>query len=135
MKILIDTNILLDVALKRAEFYADSVKVLDWAELNPKQAAVAWHSISNIAYLVKQDARAFIADLLLFVEVVAGDTSTVRQALAMPTKDLEDALQASAAIEFGADLIVTRDVKDYKQLPIKTLTPAAFAAAYMSKLE
>jgi predicted nucleic acid-binding protein len=135
MKILIDTNILLDVALERAEFYADSVKVLDWAELNPKQASVAWHSISNIAYLLKQDARAFLAELLLFVEVAAGNTSSVRQALAMPTKDLEDALQTSAAIEFGADLIVTRNIKDYKQLPIKTLTPTAFAAAYMSKLE
>jgi predicted nucleic acid-binding protein len=135
MKILIDTNILLDVALARPEFYADSAKVLDWAELNPKQAAVAWHSISNIAYLVKQDVRAFIADLLLFVEVVAGDTSTVRQALAMQTKDLEDALQASAAIEFGADMIVTRNVKDYKQLPIKTLTPTAFVAAFMPNLE
>jgi predicted nucleic acid-binding protein len=133
MKILIDTNILLDVALERTEFYADSVKVLDWAELNPKQAAVAWHSISNIAYLLKQDARAFLADLLLFIEVAAGNTSSVRQALAMPTKDLEDALQVSAAIEFGADMIVTRDVKHFKQLPIKTMTPSAFTAKYTTQ--
>ena len=133
MKILIDTNILLDVALARPAFYADSARVLDWAELNPKQAAVAWHSISNIAYLVKKDARAFIEDLLLFMEVAAGDTATVRQALAMPTKDLEDALQASAAIEFGAELIVTRDVKDYKKLPIQVMTPAAFAAQYRNE--
>jgi predicted nucleic acid-binding protein len=131
MKILIDTNILLDVALKRPEFFADSSVVLDWAELNPKQASVAWHSISNLAYIVKQDARSFIADLLTFIEVAAGDTSTVRQALAMPTKDLEDALQASAAIAFGADIIVTRDVTDFKKLPIKAMTPSEFASAYM----
>ena len=84
MKILIDTNILLDIALKRTEFLNDSSAVIDWAELNPKQAAVAWHSISNIAYIVKQDVRSFISDLLTFVEVAAGDTNTVRQALAMP---------------------------------------------------
>jgi predicted nucleic acid-binding protein len=131
MKILIDTNILLDVALSRTEFLPDSAAVIDWAELNPKQAAVAWHSISNLAYIVKQDARNFIADLLAFVEVAAGDTATVRQALAMPTRDLEDALQASAAIAFGADIIVTRDVADFKKLPIKAMTPAAFAKAYM----
>jgi predicted nucleic acid-binding protein len=131
MKILIDTNILLDVALRRPEFFADSSAVLDWAELNPKQASVAWHSISNLAYIVKQDARSFIADLLTFIEVAAGDTSTVRQALAMPTKDLEDALQASAAIAFGADIIVTRDVTDFKKLPIKAMTPSEFASAYM----
>jgi predicted nucleic acid-binding protein len=132
VKILVDTNVLLDVALKRREFFADSAKVLDWAELNPKQAAIAWHSVSNIAYLVKQDARGFIADLLAFVEVAAGDTATVRQALAMPTRDLEDALQASAAIAFGADLIITRDAADYKKLPITAITPAKFAIEYMS---
>jgi predicted nucleic acid-binding protein len=131
MKILIDTNVLLDIALRRDEFFADSAAVIDWAELNPKQAAIAWHTISNIAYLVKQDARAFIADLLTFVEVAAGDTATVRQALAMPTKDLEDALQASAAIGFGADIIVTRDVGDFKKLPIKAMTPSQFAREYM----
>jgi predicted nucleic acid-binding protein len=131
MKILIDTNILLDIALERSEFFAESSAVIDWAELNPKQASVAWHSISNLAYIAKQDVRGFVADLLTFVEVAAGDTSTVRQALAMPTKDLEDALQASAAIAFGAVMIVTRDVADYRKLPIKTMTPSDFAATYM----
>ena len=131
MKILIDTNILLDVALKREEFLQDSAAVIDWAELNPKQAAVAWHSISNLAYIVKQDPRGFITDLLTFVEVAAGGTSTVRQALAMPTRDLEDALQASAAITFGADIIVTRDISDFKKLPIQAMTPADFVATYM----
>jgi predicted nucleic acid-binding protein len=131
MKILIDTNILLDIALTRTEFLADSTAVMDWAELNPKQASVAWHSISNLAYIVKQDVREFIADLLVFVEVAAGDTSTVRQALAMPTKDLEDALQASAAITFRADVIVTRNVADFRKLPIKAMTPAQFARTYM----
>jgi len=131
VKILIDTNLLLDVALNRQPFFADSARVLDWAEANPKQAAVAWHSVSNLAYLVKQDARKFLGELLAFVEVAAGDTATVRQALAMPTRDLEDALQAGAALEFGADLVVTRNPADYKKLPIKAVTPAEFVAQYL----
>ena len=132
MKVLIDTNVLLDVALNRQQFVADSAKVLDWAEMNPKQAAIAWHSVANVAYLVKQDARAFLAELLAFVEVAAGDTATVRQALAMPTNDFEDALQASAAIGFGADIIVTRNTSDYKKLPIIAMTPTRFVADYMA---
>lgn len=131
MKILIDTNVFLDVALNRAEWVVDSAKVLDWAEVNPKQAAIAWHSVANVAYLVKQDAREFIADLLTFVEVAAGDTATIRQALAMPTSDFEDALQASAAIGFGADIIVTRNTSNYKKLPIAAMTPTKFVAEYM----
>lgn len=128
MKILIDTNVLLDVLLRRDPFFADSARVLDWAELNPRQAAVAWHTISNVAYLAKQDARGFLVDLLDFVDVVAAGTAAVRHALAMPARDLEDALQAAAAITFGAEYVVTRDVADYKRLPVRVLTPAAFAA-------
>ena len=135
MKILIESNILLDVALRREAFLKDSAAVIDWAELNPKQACVAWHSLSNLAYIVKQDARSFIADLLVFVEVAAGDTATVRQALAMPIKDLEDALQASAAIHFGADIIVTRDIAGFKKLPIRAISPAEFAKTYMANAE
>lgn len=133
MKILIDTNILLDVALGRQPFFEHSAQVLDWAEQHPRQAAVAWHSISNLAYLVKQDARAFIADLLVFAEVAAGNTASVRQALAMPTKDFEDALQASAAIHFGADFIVTRNVSDFKKLPIAAITPAQFVDRFLGE--
>lgn len=125
----------MDVALNRVHFIADSAKVLDWAEMHPKQAAIAWHSVANVAYLVKQDARAFLAELLAFVEVAAGDTATVRQALAMPTKDFEDALQASAAIGFGADIIVTRNVSDYKKLPITAMTPTRFVADYVTDEE
>jgi predicted nucleic acid-binding protein len=131
MKILIDTNILLDIALRREPFFGDSVRVLDWAESNPQQAAIAWHTVSNVAYLLKQDARGFLSDLLLFVEVAAGSTSTVRQALMMQTPDVEDALQVGAAITFGADLVVTRDVSDYKRLPIKVITPSGFASQYL----
>ena len=50
----------------------------------------------------------------------------------MPTRDLEDGLQAAAAIRFGADLIVTRDSADFKKLPITAVTPAQFIAEYIA---
>ena len=43
MRVLIDTDILIDVALKRAEFYRDSNRVLAWVETGGGQAAIAWH--------------------------------------------------------------------------------------------
>jgi len=51
MRILLDADVLLDVALKRQAFLAASQEVLRWAEGEPGQAAVAWHTLSNIAYL------------------------------------------------------------------------------------
>lgn len=126
MKILIDTDILLDVALRRAGFFADSAAVLSWAEANPGQAAVAWHSLSNIAYLVKPDSRTFISDLLEFVEIAPVSTSDMHTALGLPMKDLEDAMQVAAALSFGARHLVTRNLPDYRRSPVPALAPQAF---------
>jgi len=51
------------------------------------------------------------------------------------TKDLEDALQAAVAFVFGADIIVTRNTSDFKNLPIKSMTAAEFAQIYMSEMD
>ena len=131
MKILIDTNIFLDVGLNRQPFFTDSARVIDWAEHNPKHAAIAWHSVSNIAYLMKNNAKGFLSDLLVFLEVASGDTAAVRQALGMQTRDFEDALQTVAALEFGADLIVTRNPNDFQKLPIHVMTPAGFVQEFL----
>ncbi len=128
MKILIDTDILLDVALRRAEFFGDSAAVLSWAEANPGQAAVAWHSLSNLAYLVKPDARTFIADLLDFIEVAPVSTSDMRAALGLPMKDMEDAMQVASALSFGARHLVTRNLPDYRRSAVPALAPKAFLA-------
>jgi predicted nucleic acid-binding protein len=126
MRILIDTNLLLDVALGREPFADDSAEVLEFCQRNPGTAAVAWHTVSNLAYMLKGDARAFLADLLGFMEVASGSTSSVRNALAMKTPDLEDALQAAAAIAFEADYVITRNAKDFRTLPVQALNPGAF---------
>ncbi|MBI3301208.1 MAG: PIN domain-containing protein [Deltaproteobacteria bacterium] len=126
MRILLDTDVLLDVALQRANFFENSARVLEWAEGEPGQAAVAWHSLSNLAYLVRPDAREFIRDLLQFVEVAPVGTSQALQAVSFPMKDFEDALQASAALSFGASYIVTRNLVHYKRSPVPALSPTQF---------
>ena len=126
MKVLLDTDILLDVALSRLEFFQQSSHVLEWAESEPGQAAVAWHSLSNIAYLVSPDARPFLSDLLKFVEVAQVNTALARQAIEMPLTDLEDALQVASAISFGASYIVTRNVRHYRRAAVTALSPIQF---------
>lgn len=109
MKVLLDTDILLDIALRRAEFFEDSAAVLRWAESEPGRAAVAWHSLSNISYLLRPDARPFLRELLEFVVVPTTGTNAAQRALGFPMRDFEDALQAAAALSFGAVYIVTRN--------------------------
>ncbi|MBI4474381.1 MAG: PIN domain-containing protein [Acidobacteria bacterium] len=125
MRVLIDTDVLIDVAPKRTEFFRDSNRVLEWIETGGGQAAVAWHSVSNLAYMMT-DARGFIRDLLQFIEIAPGSASEVLAALDLPMKDLEDAMQAAAARSFNAAWLITRNVDDYKKSPVPAISPSDF---------
>ena len=91
---------------------------------------MAWHTVSNVYYIVARErgtafARQSIADFLAFVEVVRTDTADVRYALDLPMADFEDALQAAAARACGARSIVTRNVRDFARSPVPAVTPGA----------
>ena len=132
MKVLLDTDILLDIALHRIEHFANSAAVLQWAESHPGRAAVAWHSLSNISYILRPDARPFIRELLEFMDVPTAGIDAAMRALSFPMTDFEDALQASAALTFGAQYIVTRNTPDYRRSPIQAISPAQFLKEIIS---
>ena len=86
-----------------------------------RRAFVAWHSLSNLYYLVAPalgdvSTRDFIVELTRFVAVAATDTASIRYAAALSMADLEDAMQVAAARACGARHIVTRNVTDYAQI-------------------
>ena len=124
MKLLIDTDVLLDVALAREPHVRASAGVMKWVEAGGK-AAVASHSIANCAYLLK-NARPFLRCLLQLVDVAAVGKVEARRALDLPMTDLEDALQVAAAESWGADLVVTRNLRDYRRSPVKAISPDEF---------
>jgi predicted nucleic acid-binding protein len=125
VRILLDTDVLLDVALARDPFAADSADVLRWAE-SGGAAAVAWHSVANCAYLLKGGGRPFLERLLRLVEVAPVATADARRALDLPLSEVEDAFQAAAALAWQADAIVTRTLVDHRRSPIPAVTPAQF---------
>jgi predicted nucleic acid-binding protein len=131
MKLLLDTDVLLDIAFARSEFFEDSARVLEWAEAAPGQAAVAWHSLSNLAYLVRPDVRPFLRELLQFVEVAPVSTEEARRALTLALNDVEDALQIAAAQSFGASFIISRNLTHYRRSPIPALTPKQFLETHV----
>src|SRR5262249_39216747 len=89
-------------------------------------AAVAWHSLPNCAYLLKDSGRKFLNRLLQIVEVAPVRTADARKALTLPIADVEDAFQAAAALAWSADVIITRNTADYRRSPIPAVKPAAF---------
>lgn len=125
MKILVDTDVLLDVALAREPHLSASADVLRWAESHGT-AAIAWHSLPNCAYLLKSGGRPFLERLLRIVHVAPVGTPEARRALVLPMTDIEDAFQAASALAWQADFIITRNTRHYGNSPVPALTPTAF---------
>jgi predicted nucleic acid-binding protein len=126
--ILLDTDVLLDVALDREPFADAASQLLGHCERKALRGFVAWHSLSNFYYMVlagkESDARSFLRELVEFVEVAPTGTEDFRYAARLAVRDLEDAMQVAAAAACGAERIVTRNVRDYTRSPIRALTPA-----------
>ena len=125
---LLDADVLIDVALDRRPHSRASSELLDRVERGARRAFVAWHTLSNFYYLVTPtrgdaDTRDFIAELVRFVAVAPADTAALRYAVSLPMADFEDAMQVAAARACGARHVVTRNVRDFARSPIPALTP------------
>jgi predicted transcriptional regulator len=79
----------------------------------------------------KAAARDFLRGLLTWADVAPTQRTDAQQALDWAMPDYEDALQAAAALACGAQVIVTRNVRDFKGSSVQALTPEAFVAAHM----
>ena len=126
--ILLDTDVLIDVALDRRPHSGPSSELLDQIEQGAESAYIAWHSVSNLYYIVAPargglSARDFIVELTTFVSVATTDTEAIRYAAGLPMGDFEDAMQVAAARACGARHIVTRNVRDYERSPIRAIDP------------
>lgn len=125
---LIDTDVLIDVALNRHPHSETSSQLLDRLEQGPGSGWVSWHSLSNLYYITRREigragARDFIIELTRFVEVAATGTDSIRYAAGLPMSDFEDAMQVAAARACGVQCIVTRNLRDYVRSPISAVTP------------
>jgi predicted nucleic acid-binding protein len=133
MRILLDTDVLLDVALDRLPHAGQASALLDLLERKAASGYISWHTVSNIFYLISRDgakeaAKQFVADLLRYVGVAVGGTEALQRALKLPIADFEDAMQVVCAEACRADIIATRNTKDYRRSPVRAMTPARVLA-------
>ena len=133
MRLLIDINVLLDVAVARPGATA-SARVLAMCG-RQHEAWLAWHSIATLAYLIDRqtsqvDSRDFIRGLLGWADVARTGRPEALAALDLERGDFEDAFQVAAAVSCGAQLIVTRNERDFKRSPVQALGPEAFLRRY-----
>lgn len=139
MRILLDTNIILDIALKRDAFYDNSVKVFKLIDNRNLFAFISATTITDIYYIAKKQTGheksiEFIRGLLKFAEPLSVDKEIIIGAFESKINDFEDAVQSSVAIENDLDFNVSRNVKDYLGSTVKTVTPEEFISLQKDNL-
>lgn len=129
MRILIDTNVVLDVLLKREPFYKAAVEVMELTKLNNVQEYVSASAITDIYYLAyrqlknKELAGRLLKKLLTIVSVAGVSEQEIKEALELEWSDFEDSVQYSVAYWQGMDAIITRNLNDYKKSEIPVWQP------------
>ena len=133
IKVLIDLNVILDTLQLRQPHYANSARVLAYAETGAIDGTVAAHSWTTLFYLYAKDqsadqARVRLTEMLQFLSVAPVDQAVIEQALNLPYRDFEDAVQMMAAVRSGAEYLVTRNVQDFKAGPLPAIQPVELLA-------
>ena len=128
MKILFDTNVVLDVLLKRQPFYSDASKLFAKVELGELNAYLGATTLTTIHYLAtkvlgKAQARKEIDKLLLLFDVAPVNRSVLANAVRSSISDYEDAVLHEAALALNLDGIVTRNVRDFKKATLSVYGP------------
>lgn len=129
---LIDTDVILDFFFDRKPFSEFASKILSLCETRKMNGFVTPVMISNIYYLLRKTARhekviAKLKQLLLFIKVLDMDKTVVINALNSEFKDFEDALQNFSALKSGKiNIILTRNIKDYRKSELGVFTPETF---------
>ena len=137
MKVLIDTNIIMDYLSNRQPFFDMADKVINLcSDDNKVQSYLAAHTITNIFYLLRKHfsidrRRELILDLFEAFHIVSIDEEKLFNALRNKEfKDFEDCLQVECTKSIKADYIITRDAKDFANSEITFLTPEEFCSKF-----
>lgn len=130
-KVFIDSDILLDVILIRPPFVDNSGAVMELTNEGRITGFTSVHCLLNVHYLAKKHigepmARKAIQVLINKLTVIPEDRAVIQQAISSQFSDLEDAVQYFTAISAKADLIITRNIKDYKHARIPVLSAEQF---------
>ncbi len=133
-KILIDTNIVIDLLAKREDFYNEAAELFSLSDKKKITLTISSLTFANTNYVLSKqksakEAREILRKFKVLVEILSLDDKTIELALSDDEFfDFEDGLQYYSAIENGVDIILTRNKKDFKNSKIPVLTAKEYLA-------
>ena len=136
MKVLVDTNVILDVLCNREEFVADSLRVFQCCETQRITGYISALSIPNIVYIMRKELdpeqiKEILHTLTMVFSVAELRETDLLKAAELAFADYEDAIQSVCADRVRADYIVTRNGKDFADSPIPAISPAELRKKFL----
>ena len=134
-RILIDTNIVIDLLAKREEFYNEAAELFSLSDKKEIKLHISSLTFANTNYVLSRqksakETREILRKFKVLVEVLNLDDKIIELALSDEKfSDFEDGLQYYSAIENDADLILTRNKKDFKNSKLPVLTTKEYLAS------
>ncbi len=131
-RILIDTNVILDLLAKREPYYMESQQLFSLADLGEMELVISSLSLVNVHYVLSeslkiQTARSTIGKFKVLVKIFELNEKILELAINdHHFKDFEDGIQYYTAVESACEAIITRNLKDFKKSSIPVMSPKEF---------
>ncbi|SMO58377.1 PIN domain-containing protein [Saccharicrinis carchari] len=131
-KLFVDTNIVIDLLSRREPFFEEAATLFSLADKKRIELTISSLTIANTSYVLLRQmdsnkAKSILRKLRLIVKILPLDDKIVGLALNDETfSDFEDGLQYFTAIENIQELIITRNLRDFKNSKLPTMTAKQF---------
>ena len=136
MRVVLDTNVVLDLLLEREPFSQHAASIFRLVEQTKLEAALCATTLTTIDYLLarsmpKKQARKVVANLLELFEICPVNRAVLQSAVLSNINDFEDAVLHEAARLSSCQTIITRNGKDFKKATLTILDPAEFLSGFL----
>ncbi len=135
MRVLVDTNIFLDVLLDRKPFSQNASRILALVETSSIEGFLCATTIMTVDYLLGRalapaESRGALKNLLNIFEIAPVNRPVLEQALQSEISDFEDAVLEQSGRLVSVDIIITRNIKDFKKSRVTALDPTEFISTF-----
>lgn len=130
-KVFVDTDIIYDLLAKRDPFYSAAARLFTLADEGKVQIFISALSLANIHYLISKkqsesQAKKILRKFKVLVHITPLTEKIIDLALNSEFEDFEDAIQYFSALQNDIEILLTRNLKDYKKAQLSVLTAQDF---------
>ena len=137
MRVILDTNIAIDIMARREPFIDDAAKVFTFCCSGLVTGYFTSSTFTDLYYILKKylhdelEVRNALDSWIHFIRILDVDSVDCKKALVSDVRDLEDALVAEVGKRHGIEYIVTRNTADFRSSPVPAVSPADFVKIAM----